>query len=309
MKPSSPLPDFNGLPASRTALTQGTWSTMWDFLLARFPFLSPADLAERLALGKLVTDAGVAIRADTPYQSGGYLWYYREVPDEVPVPFEVRILYQDAVLLVVDKPPFLPTAPVGQFVHETVLSRLRRDGQFTDIAPIHRLDRETRGVMLFCLQQQHRAAYQTLFASRDICKTYEAIAPLVFPEKGWPHHKTSCLLPSPQHFFTMQEDPNGQPNTETLMTLLETRGAWGRYELMPKTGKKHQLRVHMAALGAPILNDDWYPSVTTGAHEGLTDFSRPLQLLAKRIQFTDPLTGEPRDFSSQLSLDFPVVFP
>ncbi|MBY0345403.1 MAG: pseudouridine synthase [Neisseriaceae bacterium] len=305
MKPSSPLPNLNGLSASRTALTPGTWLTMWDFLRARFPFLSPADLAERLALGKLVTDAGFPIQAETRYQSGGYLWYYREVHNEVPVPFEVNILYQDDSLLVVDKPPFLPTAPVGQFVHETVLSRLRRDGQFPDIAPIHRLDRETRGVMLFCLKKTHRAAYQTLFASRDIRKTYEAIASLVFLPQGWPQHKISCLLPSQQHFFTMQEDPNGQPNTETWITLLETHGAWGRYELMPKTGKKHQLRVHMAALGAPILNDDWYPSVTTGAHEGLSDFSRPLQLMAKRIQFTDPVTGDCRDFSSQLSLDFP----
>ncbi|MGE5330568.1 MAG: pseudouridine synthase, partial [Nitrospirota bacterium] len=91
----------------------------------------------------------------------------------------------------------------------------------------------------------------------------------------------------------------GTPNTHTRMDLLEVTGDWARYRLSPITGKRHQLRVHMAALGLPLRNDAFYP-VVNDPPEG--DYSSPLQLLAQSLEFTDPLTGERRHFESARSL-------
>jgi tRNA pseudouridine32 synthase/23S rRNA pseudouridine746 synthase len=100
-------------------------------------------------------------------------------------------------------------------------------------------------------------------------------------------------------FFRMQEVA-GDPNSETHIDLVQARGNNALYRLTPVTGKKHQLRVHLASLGIPILNDMFYPQLRPDNQD---DFSRPLQLLAKRIAFTDPVTGMARDFESARTLE------
>ncbi|QLI81792.1 pseudouridine synthase [Chitinibacter fontanus] len=299
-KAVSPLPPIDGLAPSCVALTPGPWTTVLEFLEQKFPFLEPGILAERLANGEIYDDRGQSIPADSKYQAGCYLWYYRAVREEMRVPFELEVLYRDERIVVIDKPHFLSAIPAGRFVKETVLVRLRVLLGQQDIAPVHRLDRETAGVMMLCLDKDSRSAYQQLFESRNVQKTYEAIAPYR-ADLTLPLVHRSRLAHESGKFFSMSEVP-GEPNSETRISLLETRGSWAKYQLEPHTGKKHQLRAHLAALQIPIVNDPWYPVVLDDKGD---DFSQPLQLLARSLQFVDPFTGELRVFRSQRELSWP----
>lgn len=297
----SPLPVRDHVAPSYAWLPAGEWPHLLAWLVERFPHLDEAVLRDRLARGEIVDEAGRTMTADTPYRPGARIWYYREVPPETPVPFTETVLYRDERLLVVDKPHFLATVPGGRHLRETLLARLRAKYDLPHLTPIHRLDRETAGVVLFCVHPPSRGAYQQLFEQRSVEKTYEAIAPFSI-DLELPQVRRSRLQEGAcegQPFFIMGE-VEGEPNSETRIELVERRGDMAKYRLAPHTGRKHQLRAHMAALGVPILNDPWYPRFT----EDKEDFSQPLQLLAREIAFTDPISGEARRFESGLRLSW-----
>lgn len=269
---------------------------MLDFLSERFAAIPRERWQARMLAGEVWDEHGATVTAQRPYQHHLRLYYYRDVPVELPIPFEATILFQDDHLLVVDKPHFLPVAPSGNYLQETVLVRLKRQLGIDAISPIHRIDRDTAGLVLFSLQQRTRNAYQALFRQREVHKTYEAIAP-------W---RADLSLPLTRHsrieeagHFMLQREVEGTPNATTHISLLETlrlqSQTLGHYRLEPVTGQRHQLRVHMAALGLAILGDGLYPTLTP---EGQIDHARPLQLLAKRIEFIDPLSGVVRRFES-----------
>lgn len=298
----SPLPIKDRIPPSYAWLPAGQWPNLLAWLVERFPHLERGVLEDRLVRGEIVDEEGRAMCADTPYRPGSRIWYYREVPAETPVPFEEVVLYRDERLLVVDKPHFLATVPGGRYLRETLLTRLRSKLDLPQATPIHRLDRETAGVVLFCIDPASRGRYQALFEQRSVQKVYEAIAPFR-ADLALPCVHRSRLEEGSRNgerFFTMQE-VGGEPNSETRIELIERRGELAKYRLAPHTGRKHQLRAHMAALGVPILNDPWYPTVIEDKGD---DFSKPLQLLAREIAFVDPLSGEPRQFSTRLKLDW-----
>ncbi|MBM3115793.1 pseudouridine synthase [Jeongeupia naejangsanensis] len=297
-RPASPLPIRDGIAPSFLELPLGDWPDLLSYLIARFPHVAEAQWVERLDRGALVAPDGQAYTLTSPYRPYTRVWYYREVSAETQVPFDAPVLYRDEHLVVADKPHFLACIPAGRHLKETLLTRLRASLNLPDLAPVHRLDRETAGVMLFCATPTHRGVYQKLFAERRICKVYEAIAPyrtdLVLPRL----HR-SRLAERPDN-FTMHE-VDGEPNSETRIALLEHQDGWGRYRLEPHTGKKHQLRAHLNALGIPIRDDPWYPLALADKGD---DFSRPLQLLARSIAFTDPVSGEARCFESPRTLAF-----
>lgn len=286
----------NGVTPSRVWLPPGPWPTLADFLLERFVHLSPDILLARLAQGDIVDEHGIAQQGDSSYIPLRWLWYYREVPLETVVPFDLPVLFRDRYLVAVDKPHFLASIPGGRYLQETALIRLRRALDMPELSPIHRLDRDTAGVMLFCADPASRGAYQTLFQSRAVHKEYEAIAPLS-AKVALPQVYRSCIQQRAGHFI-MDEVP-GEPNSETGIELIHA-GEWGHYRLQPITGRKHQLRVHMAALGVPIRHDMFYPILCQPSDTD--DFERPLQLLARAIAFTDPISGVARRFESQRSL-------
>lgn len=265
---------------------------MLEFLLQFFPEVGSATWIARMHKGEVVDAEGLRITPDHPYRAGTQIYYYREVKGESPIPFEEVILYQDEHLVVVDKPHFLPVTPSGQYLQETLLVRLKRKLQLEHLTPIHRLDRETAGVILFSPNPASRGAYQSLFHNREMVKVYEAVA-AALPDKKFPLTYRSRMVEG-EPFFRMQEAA-GEPNAETHIELLENRGNVALYQLRPVSGKKHQLRVHMAALGMPIVNDCFYPALQ--AEKG-DDFSSPLQLLARSISFKDPYTGLQRCFIS-----------
>ncbi|WP_035769020.1 pseudouridine synthase [Arthrobacter castelli] len=295
---TSPLPVRNGVNATRLRLPdEGHWTTAMEYVLQRFNHVDPDGIVERFERGEVVGVGGVPLTPQTPLGEHTFIWYYRQLPDERRIPVELDILHRDDNLLVVDKPHFLPTTPGGMFVTESALVRLRVLLDMPDLAPIHRLDRMTAGVLLFATNPQTRGKYQVLFERRKVRKTYEAVAP-VDPALELPATFRSRMYKSRDYLLT-QELP-GEPNAETRVELVQSHAGLGRYRLEPHTGKTHQLRVHMASAGIGILNDRFYPTLQPEAED---DHSKPLQLLARSIEFTDPLTGAPAKFTSRLQLD------
>ena len=273
-----------------------------DYLAAHFSHISLANWQRRFDSGLISLEHGEPLKHDSPYLAGQTILYYRQVENEPIIPFEPNILHLDEHLLVVDKPHFLPVTPSGHYVSQTLLAKLRNHPDLqqlavNDISPLHRLDKDTAGVMLLSVNPSSRAYYHALFADRHIHKTYHAIAP-TRSDLCYPFHIHSRLERGEPFFLT--KTVQGEHNAHTMIELIENNGAFSLYGLTPVTGKKHQLRVHMASLGMPLLNDNFYPTVKT---QGTTDFAKPLKLLAKSIAFIDPLTNELRDFNSNLSLN------
>lgn len=268
-----------------------------DYVVDRFGHVDPDGIIDRFDRGEVVGVGGVPLDRTTPLNEHTFIWYYRELPAEKRLPVEINILHQDENLLVVDKPHFLPTTPGGMYVAESALIRLRVALDLPDLIPMHRLDRMTAGVLLFSTNPKTRGKYQVMFEKRRIQKEYEAVAP-VRPDLELPLVIRSRMVKS-RTYLLAQEIP-GEPNAETRVELIEESGGLGRYRLLPHTGKTHQLRVHMASLGIGILNDPFYPVLLDQAPD---DYSKPMQLLARSVRFTDPLTREPAEYRSQLSLD------
>lgn len=283
------------LPAANAGGAE--WAQVYAFLVQRFPRIAPAVWQQRFATGKVLDAQGQPLHLTAPYVPGATVYYFRELAAEPEVPFTEQILFENERLVVVDKPHFLATAPVGQYVEQTVLRRLQRRLQLPDLSPAHRLDRLTAGVLLLCKRKQDRAAYQELFRWQQMHKVYEAIAPAL-PELSFPYVKQSHLENDPQHFFLTREG-QGAANSETQIEVLQRGAKYWHYQLTPITGRKHQLRVHLASLGAPILGDDFYPAPQARTPD---NYQQPLQLLARRLAFTDPLSGEAHCFESRRQL-------
>lgn len=285
----------DGVAASRLQLPPGPWATVFEALCARFPGVGADIWQERFERGLVLDERGRALESSAPCRTGDEIYYFREVADETPVAGTETVLHADAHLLVVNKPHFLPVAPTGAWVRETLLTRLVGRFNNPDLVPLHRIDRETAGLVLFSASRGSRARYQALFRERRIAKEYVAVAPAL-PGMVFPHlHRSRMERGEP--FFRMREVA-GEPNAETLVDVLERRQGDWLYRLQPVTGRKHQLRVHMASLGAPIRNDRFYPGLR---EEGPDDPDKPLQLFATGLSFEDPLTGERRSFS----VDYP----
>ena len=297
------LPTRDGVGASQVSLPAGPWACMLDFLVQRFPAIDAAEWVTRMEGGNVVDGAGQCVTPAQPYLPHSKLYYYRTVAHEVPNPAQASVLFEDELLVVADKPHFLPVTPSGDYLQETLLVRLRRQLGLPALTPLHRIDRETAGIVLFAKQPATCAGYHTLFAGRQVAKTYEAIAP-VDTSLRFPLTRASTLVTS-DHFMQMREAEHAAralPNAQTDIELMETRGSWARYRLRPATGKRHQLRVHMAALGLPILGDRIYPSLLP---QGGDEAANPLRLLAQSIAFRDPVSGEERQFASRRELHFP----
>ena len=311
------------------AVTSGPWATVADFLSQRLPLV--ADWPARLAAGDVLDAEGRPVAAHEPCRPGAVLWYWRALPPEPRIPFELEVLHQDEHLVAVDKPHFLPVIPRGRYLQETVLVRLKRLLGLPDLVPMHRLDRETAGVLLFTVQPASRHAYQSLWSTRAVRKVYEAVAPwregLSFPMTLQHRLQEPC----DERFMQMQVVP-GEPNAHTQVELIARLprcgpavgpdaladdapaapkpGAeplhwalWAHYRLHPLTGRKHQLRAQMNAAGLPLRGDRLYPVLwPEPAPDAPPDYSHPLQLPAREIAFTDPLTGAPRCFTSRRRL-------
>ncbi|WP_227468072.1 pseudouridine synthase [Microbacterium sp. YJN-G] len=305
---SSPLPVRDGVGATRLHVPlTGPWPTIGAYMAERFFHLDPERLLRRFDRGEIVARDGSALSRETPLGAHEFVWYYREPPVEREIPFEIEVLHHDRDLVVADKPHFLPTTPGGKYLQNSALVRLRNLLGIPELTPIHRLDRATAGLLMFSTRPVTRGAYQLLFERREVEKVYEAVSAL---PAGWdPASAALAGRPFPIVFrnhieklrahVRVKVDDAREPNSETLIELIDADDHVVHTLLRPHSGKMHQLRVHLAALGAGILNDGFYPELLPEAPD---DFTRPLQLLARELRFTDPLSGAPREFITRRTL-------
>lgn len=297
----------NGVGASSVTLpNHGPWASVLAFLIDRFPSVGAEAWQRRFEEGLVLDADGLALDIAHPFRGQARVHYFRDLVHEVPVPFDAPILFQDEYLVVADKPHFLSVMPAGRYVQETLLVRLKRATGIDTLTPMHRIDRETAGVVVFVIRPDTRGAYQSLFHEHRVRKVYEAIAPLPVAQPNGDLRSLEFPLRYAAHLresdnFMQMEVVAGAPNSETLIDLIDsdTAHGLGHYRLQPISGRKHQLRAHMNALGLPIINDSIYPVHQPAAPD---DFSRPLQLLAKSIAFDDPISGAARQFESARSL-------
>jgi tRNA pseudouridine32 synthase/23S rRNA pseudouridine746 synthase len=260
--------------------------------------LSPfVDVAGFLAEKRFVYETGRAVTGRDPYQPHTFVWFHRDLAEETFVPGPIHVIHHDDRIVVVDKPAFLSTIPRGRHVVQSVVVRLRAQLDLPELSPLHRLDRVTSGLLVLATERRWRGAYQSMFQRREVGKTYRALAPLL----------SSLELPVTvrNHLSTRRGQwqaevlPDSPANAESMIALDSVIGDLGSYTLTPRTGRTHQLRMHMLGLGIPISDDPLYPVVQDVA---IDDFSRPLQLLANEVRFTDPIDGGRRRFASVRTL-------
>ena len=313
MAMASPLPVRDGVGATRLHLPMtGPWATIGAYMAERFFHLEPERLLARFDRGEIVARDGTPLTRQTPLGAHEFAWYYREPPVERQIPFEIDVLHHDRDLVVADKPHFLPTTPGGKYLQNSALVRLRNLLGIPELTPIHRLDRATAGLLMFSTRPETRGAYQLLFERRQVEKVYEAVSAL--PEEWDRASPALAGRPFPivyrnhieklRAHVCVKVDDAREPNSETLIELRDFDDEVVHTILRPHSGRMHQLRVHLAALGAGILNDGFYPDLLPEAPD---DFDRPLQLLARELRFTDPLSGAPREFVTRRTLRFAPI--
>ena len=292
---TAPSPSFITLPNISTP-----YPSLLDFFDSRFPHVGRDVWLHRLQSGKIRNEQGEIVNENTPYRVNVRLSYFREVTHEHPIPFRESVLFCNDKFLVADKPHFLPVTPGGSYVNECLLHRLKRSTGLEHLVPVHRLDRETAGVVLFTVGEKNRAPYFDLFRHGGIKKSYEAIATIPDqPERGEWLIESRIERGEPWVRFRNVE---GEINARSHIRLLETRDGLSRFELEPITGKTHQLRLHLGLIGSVIVGDRFYPDFQPPSDP--PSYDNPLQLLAKRLAFTDPLTGENFTFESEFKLNW-----
>jgi len=291
-----------GVSASRVFLpADQAHPNLLQFFIAQFPHIQASEWEQRFDQSLILDIEGQPLSASDPYQPNTHLMYFRRLAREPEIPFEEQILYQDDHILVADKPHFLPVTPSGLYLHQTLLNRLKKKTGIQTLSPIHRIDRDTAGLVIFSVKPDERAQYQNLFRDRTVKKIYEAIAPYSDELIRQLPMVYQSRLEESEHFLQMEE-VEGEPNADTLIELIQIKQPWAKYRLTPGSGKKHQLRCHLNVLNVPIKHDQIYP-VLTPYQEYDLDVSKPLQLLAKEISFLDPITKKPRSFMSQKTLE------
>ena len=273
------------------------YPSVLSFLSERFPKIERSSWERRIAEGKVLGEDGSPLTTASEYAPQKRIFYFREVSEEQVIPFSEKILFQDSELLVACKPHFLPVTPGGPYVDECLLHRLRKSTGNHDLVPIHRIDRETAGIVLFSMNSKTRDLYGELFRSGKVEKSYHALsAGCGDGEKAAWLVENRMVKGEP--WFRMKTEP-GPVNARSLLRLVAREDGLSRFVLQPLTGKTHQLRLHMSAIGFGILNDRYYPDLQP---ERPDDFAKPLHLLAKAVRFRDPVTGREVEFESDRSL-------
>ena len=277
--------------------TEKDAATLLDYLEKRYPKITRKTWEQRMEQGKILDEHRVAITTDISFTPGKRIYYFREVENETVIPFSEEIVFSNDHILVVDKPHFLPVTPSGPYVAQCLLNRLKHATGHTALTPIHRIDRETAGLVVFSINPESRGLYQGLFMEGQVDKTYEAVTFCPVPPPTDTLIVENRIVPG-QPFFRMAIE-QGQVNARTHVRCVRSKGNLALFDVKPRTGKKHQIRLHLSGLGYGIVNDRYYPELLP---EAKPDYEKPLQLLAKALRFRDPVTEKILSFTCTRSL-------
>ena len=274
-------------------------ATVLEYLVMKFPAIDAQTWRQRIADGKVHCYDGSLITTQSRFLPQQRIYYYREVDNEPRIPFKETLLFQDQHILLAYKPHFLAVTAGGIYVNECLQNRLRRNTGIDSLQALHRLDRATAGLVLFSVNPDTRHRYHHLFESRQIHKTYQAIANINSDEKliGQEWVIKNRIVRAEQRFRMRVIE--GEANSHSVIRCQQQSTQKALFELNPITGKTHQLRLHMQTLGWPILNDKYYPQLQS---QSADNYSAPLQLLAKELQFIDPVSQQLRRFSCDRNL-------
>jgi tRNA pseudouridine32 synthase/23S rRNA pseudouridine746 synthase len=273
--------------------------TILQYLQQRFPHIESTIWSDRISSGLICSTAGEIISQETPYKAGMKLSYFRENQNEIVVPYRETIVFQNDHIIAACKPHFLPVQPAGPYVAECLLNRLVKLLGNAQLVPLHRIDRETAGIVLFSANPDTRSLYHKLFVTGKIKKMYEAIGTLPGDK-----NRTEWLIENriaSSKKWPMMENAEGPVNARTLITKIDQQGNWAKFRMEPFTGKGHQIRLHLQIIGSTIMNDRYHPDLRPESHD---DFQNPLQLIARQISFIDPINGEKLNFTSSRTLLF-----
>ena len=281
-------------------------ATVLDYLVLKFPSITSDVWKKRMADGKVHWHGGELINKHSPFAAQQRVYYYREVENEPVIPFSEEVIFQDELILVAYKPHFLPVTPGGGYVEECLQNRLRSKTGNQQLQAMHRIDKATAGLVLFSLEPNSRQHYHHLFASHQVNKTYQAIASTHGnpPVVGQQWEIKNRVEKTGTRF--LMHVVEGQANSHSRIRCLQCSVDKALFELNPITGKTHQLRLHMQGLGWPILHDTYYPRLLQSAKPD--DYSKPMQLLARQLQFIDPVTQQTRSFSCATELSLGSAF-
>lgn len=260
------------------------------------------DVERLLAEARFVYGDGRPVRDDDPYATTTFVWFHRDLREEPVVPGELTVVHRDERVVVVDKPAFLSTVPRGNHVVQSLVVRLRDELGLPDLTTMHRLDRVTSGLVLCVVGKEHRAAYQSMFATGTVAKTYRALAPWRAHLAGPDGVVVRNHVRAVPRTGRAEVVPDAPVNAETLVEVERRLGGpddLAVYRLSPRTGRTHQLRLHLLGLGVPIVDDPLYP---VDRQVPIDDFSAPLQLLAAELAYVDPVDGRARHHRSARTL-------
>ena len=279
-------------------------ATILEYLIIKFPLIDAQVWRQRMLDGKVHYHDGSLITEHSLFQAQQRVYYYREVENEPSIPFQEDILFQDQHILVAYKPHFLPVTPGGVFVNECLQTRLRASTGIKELQTLHRLDRVTAGLVIFSVNPDTRHQYHELFKTRQIQKTYQAIAKMTKGDEliGKQWEVKNHIVQGEPRFRMYISGGEGTANSHSSILCIAQNEHHAMFEFSPITGRTHQLRVHMQSLGMPILNDKYYPELQELSAD---NYAAPLQLLAKQLKFIDPITAQSRCFNYEGNLSLP----
>lgn len=287
-----------------------------DYLAARFTYLSRAEWAARIADGRLTVN-GRPAAADHVVRQGDEVAYAMPDMPLPPVNFEYTILYEDDWLLGINKPPNLIVHAAGRYVQANLMYHLRQlhEPPYPDAHLVNRLDRNTSGVVLAAKGMASLKRMNAQFAQYAVEKTYLALVHGAPQPAAGTIDKPIGQLPAARGVYRYGTE--GAQQMKTAVTAYETvqtfGDAYALLRLRPQTGRTHQLRVHLAAIGHPIVGDRLYTMSDADYLAALQETADPPPLIDRQAlhcaanQFTHPATGEPLTITAPLPPDMQAL--
>ncbi|PNY81507.1 RluA family pseudouridine synthase [Deinococcus koreensis] len=262
--------------------------TVLAFLTARFTHSDGAAWAARLAAGEVEVD-GRRVAGPEALRPGQSVVWRRPPWAEPDVPLDFGVLYEDGALLAVDKPSGLPTMPAGGFLNHTLLTRVRR--RWPGASPLHRLGRGTSGVVLFALSGEAGAALSRSWREHAVHKAYRALASGTVQPDSFSVEAPIGPVAHGLLGTVHAASPQGKA-AHSDVRVLERRPGRTLLDVEIRTGRPHQIRIHLAFAGHPLVGDPLYApgGLPRAALPGLPG-DLGYWLHAHRLSFVHPTTG------------------